>query len=225
MPGVLLRVVTKQSGLSRGAILVFAVGVGLAATVFGLADPYVSRSLPYADPDRLVSISFDLGDPTVQANQSDVPTLSMWQARTDLFEGVAALADSSWMRLRLSDRTIALRAVAVSPTLLDVLGYGSRTASDAHASSISRRAATDLSGGELVPGRSVPVLPAGRLQITGLIPSAFLLPQPNRTDPVDVLVHLPDSPVITIDRSRGVTQSRSLTLVGRIPTRRHNEDG
>ena len=60
MPGVLLRVVTKQSGLSRGAILVFAVGVGLAATVFGLADPYVSRSLPYADPDRLVSISFDL---------------------------------------------------------------------------------------------------------------------------------------------------------------------
>lgn len=188
-----------------------AVGVGLAAMVFALADPAL-RSLPYADPDRLVSISFGLPDPRVPANPADVPSLASWQARTDVFVGVAAFLDRGWLRVRLSDRVLPLRAVAVSDNLLEVLGLESRFAdSDPAAGWVSSHVAT-LSGGELERGRSAPIVPEGVLRVRTILPDSFLLPEPNRTEPVDALVALPVGPVIKIE---GMA-SQALDLVARI---------
>lgn len=216
---MMLRLLPRQSGPILGAIAVISVGVGLAAMVFALADPYVARDLPYVDSDRLVSIKFGLGDPRLaeRATQDDVPSLANWQARTDLFEGLAAFDDAGWLRATLSDRVVPLRAVAVTDNLLEVLGLERRSAADATVAWISSRAATTLSGGELSPGRSVPVMPGGTLRVESILPHAFLLPQANRTDPVDALVILPRGPVMTITQA---PRSRSeLELVGR---RRHD---
>ena len=148
-----------SSGPLLGATGVVAVGVGLAAMVFALADP-VLRPLPYADPSRLVAISFTLPLPGPRANPADVPSLASWQARTDLFVGVAAFDARGWMRLRLPDRIVPLRAVAATANFLEVLGLQAPvTEWDPTAAWVSRRAATTLSGGALQPERSVPIVP------------------------------------------------------------------
>jgi hypothetical protein len=184
--------------------------------VFALADPYVSRALPYADPDRLVSIEFGLGDPNaaVQTGPADVPSLADWQARADLFDGLAAFDDAGWLRARLPYRVVPLRAVAVTDNLLEVLILERRLGAGSNVAWVSNRAATTLSGGELSPGRSVPLIPSGGLRVEGILPRSFLLPQADRTDAVDALVILPPGPVIRITRSPA-RSARPLKLVGR----------
>jgi hypothetical protein len=207
------RVLPRQSGPILGAIAVIGVGVGLAAMVFALADPYVARALPYADPDRLVSIEVGLGDPRVmmQADPADVPSIASWQARTDLFEGLAAFYDKGLLRARLPERVVPLRAVAVTDNLLEVLGLERRPVADAW---VSNRVATILSDGQLSPGRSVPVMPEGTLRVEDILPPSFLLPQADRLAPVDALVMLPPGPVMTIRRTPALSWNL-LTLVGR----------
>ncbi len=194
-----------------GAIGVIAVGVGLAGMVFALADP-IFRPLPYADPDRLVSIRFGLPDPHVQARPADVPSLAGWQERTDLFAGVAAFVDRGWVKVRLSDRIMPLRAVAVTDNLLEVLGLESRfVESDPAAAWVSTRVAA-LAGEALRPGRSVAIVPDGVLRVRSIVPPSFLLPQIDRTESVDLLVVLPVGPVIKIE---GLS-SQALNLVARM---------
>ena len=214
---MILHLLPRPSGPVLGAIAVICVGVGLAAMVFALTDPYVGRALPYVEPDRLVSIEFRLGDPraAAQASQAEVPSLATWQARTDLFEGLAAFDDAGWVRARLPDRLVPLRTVAVTDNVLEVLGLGRRLMGDATVAWVSNRAATVLSGGELSPGRSVPVMPEGTLRVGSILPPSFLLPQADRTDPVDSLVMLPPGPVITITRTP-TPSSSALMLVGRM---------
>jgi predicted permease len=189
---------SRVSGPLLGAISVIAVGVGLSAMVFALADP-VLRPLPYARPDRLVSISFGLPIPGSQADPADVPSLTSWQARTDLFDGVAGFTDRGWLSVQLSDRILPLRAVAVTDNLLEVLGLQSRFPEfDPAAAWISSRAAA-LSGGELGPGQSARIVPEGVLRVRTTLPSSFLFPQANRTTPVDLLLIVPAGPVIEIE--------------------------
>jgi hypothetical protein len=208
------RLLPRRPGSVLGAITVIGVGVGLAAMVFALADPYAARDLPYADPGRLVSIEFGLGDPRVaeRASQADVPSLASLQASTDLFEGLAAFDDVGWLRARLSDRVVPLRGVAVTANLLEVLGLEWRATLDPTEAWVSRRAALTLSRGELSPGRSVPTVPDGTLRVGSILPPSFVLPQANRTEPVDALVILPSGPVMTVTGG----QSSGLKLVGRM---------
>lgn len=180
--------------------VVTAVGVGLAGMLFALADP-VLRKLPYADPDHLVSIGFGMPAPGTRPNQADVPTLASWQARTDLFQGVAAFQSQGWTGVRLSDRIVSLQVVEVTDNLLEVLGVATRfDQSDRAAAWVSRRVATTLSGGELQPGRSAAMVPDGLLRVSQVLPDSFLLPEVDRTEAVDALTVLRAGPVITIER-------------------------
>lgn len=208
-----LSLLSRHKGPVLGAIAVIGAGLGLAAMVFALADAYVGRPLPYANPDRLVAISLGLPpDPGawLSLTQDDMPSIDDWRARTELFEGVAAFDDRGWVRVQLSGRILPLRAVAVTDNLFEVLGLEPRRAeSDAAAAWVSHSVATTRSGGELQIGRSAPILPEGLLRVTNILPRTFLLPQANRTEPVDVLVRWPDGPTITLQNQRGHLVART----------------
>ncbi len=195
------RLLPTQRGPLLGGVAVIAAGVGLAAMVFALADAYVWKPLPYADPDRLVSIDFAGRLPTPGAprvTQADLPSLASWRARRDLFEDLAAFEDRDWLRVELSGRILPVRTVAASRDLFQVLGLAPRwTDPDPASAWVSRRLATTLSGGELQAGRSARIVPDGRLYVQGVLPTDFLLPEPDRTLPPDVLVALQDGPVMT----------------------------
>jgi predicted permease len=189
-----------------GAVAVTAVSAGLAAMVFALADAYAGRPLPYRDPDRLVSISIDvlsgLPGAWMDVAQADIPSLASWQARTDLFEGLAALEDRGWLKVQLSGRTLPLRGVAVTNNLFEVLGLASRwDAVDPAGARVSPRVAGILAGAESESGRSTLVLPDGVLRVTGTIPRGFVLPEADRTLPVDVLLLRETRGVLTKDGS------------------------
>jgi hypothetical protein len=206
----------RHAGPLVEAIAVIGVGVGLAAMLFALADAYVWKPLPYAEPERLVSIGFDMmSGPPGQWNrvtQADIPSLASWQARTDLFDGVAAFDDRGWARVQLSDRIVPLRLVAVSDNLFRVLGVGSRwIEADTSEAWVSPHVATALSGGELAPGRSATMPPDAVLRVQHVLPRSFLLPEANRTLPVDALVMLPPGPVLEKDGA----STRTLDIAAR----------
>ncbi|HWB31347.1 MAG TPA: FtsX-like permease family protein [Vicinamibacterales bacterium] len=196
-----VRLLPRQRGPLLGGVAVIAAGVGLAAMVFALVDAYVWKPLPYADPDRLVSIDFAARLPTPGAprvTQADLPSLVSWRDRRDLFEDLAAFEDRDWLRVELSGRILPVRTVAASRDLFQVLGLAPRwTDPDPASAWVSRRLATTLSGGELQSGQSARIVPDGRLYVQGVLPPDFLLPEPDRTLPPDVLVELPDGPVMT----------------------------
>jgi hypothetical protein len=206
---MLRRILPRVTGEVVGAIAVIAVGTGLAAMVFALSDAFVLKPLPYADPDRLVSIGFGLpGDPRVAStDQADFPSLASWQARHDLFEGIAAFEESGgWMRVQVADRILPLRAVAATPNLFEVLGMNVRW-TDAGAGWVSRRTVS-LSAGALEPGRSARIVPEGVLRVVGVLPSTFLLPDPGRTDPVDVITPLAVGPVKVLNGAQPTLVAR-----------------
>jgi predicted permease len=191
------RVLSRASGAAYGAIAVIAVGIGLAAMVFALSDAFVWKQLPYANPDQLVSIHFDLGNPHISVTQADFPSLASWQSRTDLFEGIAGFENRGWMRVQVSDRVLPLRAVAATDNLFEVLGVHAEW-TDTGAAWVSSRAVS-LSVGRLEPGRSARILPEGLLRVGGVLPAAFLLPEPGRTDSVDAIVPLSVGPVKVLE--------------------------
>jgi predicted permease len=204
---------SSHKGAVAQAVVAIGAGVGLAAMLFALADAYMWKPLPYVHPDRLVSIQFGLpADPArwFATQQSEIPSLASWRARTDLFDDVAAFNDRGWERIQLSDRMVPLRVVAVTDNLFNVLGIGAHWIGfDAADAWLSRRAVA-LSGGQLATGRSVVAPPDGALRVRGVLPSSFLLPEPDRTLPVDALVPMPFGPVIAKD-----DPSRSPLIVGR----------
>jgi hypothetical protein len=104
-----LRRLCSRPASVLGVIAMLIVGIGLATTMFALSDPFLSRPLPYARADRLILIDIDtmrfVAGPS--GPQPDYPLLRDWQARTDLFEGLAAFTRRDTLRVRLSGRVVA----------------------------------------------------------------------------------------------------------------------
>lgn len=201
-----------------GVVAILAVGVALATTMFALSDPFLSRPLPYARADRLVLIEID---PTRffagrDGPQPDYPLLRDWQARSDLFEGLAAFTRREPLRVRLPGRSAALETIAVSPNMFEVLGVpapapGTAAVFDDEAWLTSHGQAGPLRGARLLNG-TLPIQPSGALNVAGVLPPSFLVPQATERAPVDVLVELPPGPIAVTEG--GATEP--LVMVGRL---------
>lgn len=98
-----------------GTIAVLALGIGLVSAMFALADPYVTRPLPWPDADRLVTLSVRTRATT------DVPTIEGLRARTDLFASLAAVGNSETVHVTGTDGTMTLRLLPVSRDYFEVL--------------------------------------------------------------------------------------------------------
>jgi predicted permease len=98
-----------------GTIAVLALGIGLVSAMFALADPYVTRPLPWPDADRLVTLSVRTRATT------DVPTIEGLRARTDLFASLAATGSTETVNASGPDAAITLRLQPVSRDYFDVL--------------------------------------------------------------------------------------------------------
>ena len=51
-----LRVIVRHRGTALLAVVCLSLGIGIVATMFASADPWLFRPLPYAAPDRLVTL-------------------------------------------------------------------------------------------------------------------------------------------------------------------------
>lgn len=99
------------------AVTIAGVGVGVSSLIFALVDPYVLRSLPYADAERLVSIEVDASSAT-----SAAPRFEEWQAKGHLFAGIAAFEYGPQIAVKTRDTVAWLKVARVTPNILEVLG-------------------------------------------------------------------------------------------------------
>jgi putative ABC transport system permease protein len=207
-----LRSLWRRPGTTITAVGILSAGFGLAATIFSLGDPFLWRPLPYRESDRLVAIRLNVG---LVGTQDGIPTVDEWQARTDLFDGLASLADRGLLRVRLHDRTVLLRTVAVTGNLFSVLDLTS-SPGDVGDMWVSSRAVPSVLQNDVSPGRVVSILPAESAQVKAILPNSFLLPEPNRSLGVDALLVERPGPIASIDRSHGPTTVEAKRLVGRM---------
>lgn len=192
--------------LALGVIVMLVVGVGLATSMFALSDPFLSRPLPYARADRLVLIEVDslsAASGIAGGPPPDYPLLGDWQARTDLFDGLAAFTRHGSLRVRLQDRVEALEAIAVSANLFDVLGVAapapaSPTVYDDEVWITTRGAGGPLADTNLT-NQTLLLQPSGSRQVRGVLPPSFLVPQPVVRAPVDALVEMAAGPIVSVD--------------------------
>jgi putative ABC transport system permease protein len=116
-----VRGLLRNKGFAALAIATVGIGVAASAAIFSLVDTVVFRSLPYADPSRLVRIASTLerqpADPDV--SWADFVDLT---AQQDVFERVAA-DDGGGLVVRIGDGPReAVGGAMVTSAWLDTLG-------------------------------------------------------------------------------------------------------
>jgi putative ABC transport system permease protein len=117
-----LRSLRARPGFTAVAVLTLAVGIGLNASVFTVVDAALLRSLPYAEPERLVHLW------QVQDNQDRERFPFAWQTLRDLqsapgvFASVAGYTPSYPAAWTGRPEAEELPALLVSSNFFDVLG-------------------------------------------------------------------------------------------------------
>ncbi len=116
-----LRWMGRQKGFTAAASLTLALGIGATTAIFSVLWGVLLEPLPYAEPDRLVSLSEEhpgANAPLVWACLSDV-TLEGWTPGMRTLEGVAAYSDEVFTVGR--ENPVRLPGASVSPSLFALL--------------------------------------------------------------------------------------------------------
>src|SRR5262244_1247195 len=105
-----LRVLRKNPGFTLVAILTLALGIGANSAIFSLVSGILFRPLPFAEPDRLMSIRASYPRGAFVAMRDQVRTLD-----------VAAYAEGHESNLTGAGEPVRLAATLVSAELFTVL--------------------------------------------------------------------------------------------------------
>ena len=116
-----IRLFARQRGFVATAVLTIALGIGLSATVFAVADGVLFRSLPYRDPGRLVAVYGALRGPRPQSTLAlSYPDLRDWRAAR-AFEQIEGYDPNGFSaRVRGAEETTQVRSSAVTEGFLDM---------------------------------------------------------------------------------------------------------
>jgi putative ABC transport system permease protein len=114
-----LRMLRRAPGFTATAVVTLALGIGANTAIFTVVDAVLLRPLPYADPDRLVTV----GDRTPEGLSSNVgfTTVADWRARSQTFESFTLMR--SWLPTLVAEgEAERIPAVRVSANYLDTMG-------------------------------------------------------------------------------------------------------
>ena len=117
-----LRLIAKERWYSAVAILALALGIGVNATVYAVVDAALFRPLPFKEPGRLYTLSWQPSSSGGRSNTS-YPDFLEWRQQTRAFGGLAAFTTSS---LNISDDRLfpeQVRGASVTPNLFELLGH------------------------------------------------------------------------------------------------------
>jgi putative ABC transport system permease protein len=114
-----LRMLRRTPGFTVAALLTLTLGVGANTAIFTVVDAVLLKPLPYADPDRLVSVGDR--DPDGSLSGVGLATALDWRERSGSFEQFAMIR--LWIPTLEGDGDAErLPAVRVSWNYFDVLG-------------------------------------------------------------------------------------------------------
>lgn len=108
-----LRTLKKSPGFAATVIVTLALGIGVNTAMFSIANAVLWSSLPYAQPERLVSVA-EVGPADSETVWgATYPTFRDWQAQADSVDGMAATAGTN--RVLREGEPVRVRGAAVSP--------------------------------------------------------------------------------------------------------------
>jgi predicted permease len=210
------RGMASRPGATIATVIVLAIGIGLTSTIFALADPFILRPLPYANPDRLAIISLEAEN----ERPGPFPTLEDFRARTDLFLAVAAYTpvDIERIRVRLTERDVMLSTATVSASFFAVLGLPTALPADWGVRSetgetpILLLPEADARVGEQPAGAALRTQDGRVLRIAGALSDGFLFPRDRVSPTLSALAPLADGPLMEVQN----TSSTSRTVIARL---------
>lgn len=104
-----------------GAMLTFALGAGLNLAAFSVADQMLFKPLPFAEPDRLISIFAHSPDTNLRYTRVSKSAILALATDASLIEGFASV-DSTCDPLRRVGSDAPMQICPTTPNVLDVLG-------------------------------------------------------------------------------------------------------
>ena len=115
------RVLARAPGFSVAVILTLALAIGATTAVFSVVNTVLLRTLPFAEPDRLVLVYEAIPKAISGPIGFSAPDFKAFEQRTRSFTGVAAFGtrEVELSGVQSPERVTALR---VSGSLFDVLG-------------------------------------------------------------------------------------------------------
>ena len=90
-----LRLLIKERWFSATAILVLSLGIAANNTVFVLTNGLLLRDLPFADPDRIVTIGTSVGGADRPNAGISYLDLQDWSASQRTFDGLAGISETT----------------------------------------------------------------------------------------------------------------------------------
>jgi putative ABC transport system permease protein len=114
-----LRALRRNPGFAAVAALTLALGVGANTAIFSVVNAVLLRPLPYAEPDRIVTVSYH--HPMLGYNAIHGEDFLAWRDRTNVFDRVAAYANKT-ADLRGSGEPERLDVALVSADMFSTLG-------------------------------------------------------------------------------------------------------
>jgi putative ABC transport system permease protein len=113
------RTLVRAPGMTAAAVGTLALGIGLSVAIFSVVQSVVLRQLPYADPDRLVSVAARSSDPRGRVN---LWLANEWRQRARSLTSIAAYDDSQLLVKNDAGETQVLRGMRVSAEFFATLG-------------------------------------------------------------------------------------------------------
>jgi len=116
-----LRTLRKSPGFAAIVIATLALGIGINTAMFSVANAVLWGSLPYVQPDRLVTVAEVEPADREAAWGATYPTFRDWQAQAGSLENMAAV---SWTNrvLREGSEPVRVRGASVSHEFFPLLG-------------------------------------------------------------------------------------------------------
>ncbi len=116
-----LRSLARSPGFAAVTVLTLALGIGVTTTMFSVVDAVLLEPLPYAEPDRVMTLWESNPGLGIEQEQVAAGTFLDWKLRTRNFTELAAYQNVGFVLTGL-DEPAQLTGAAVSTSLFAVVG-------------------------------------------------------------------------------------------------------
>jgi len=114
------RMLARNPGFAAIAILALALGIGVNTAIFTVVNAVLLQALPFAEPDRIVSIS--RGYPNGRGDSVSIPKYMIW-SDNHVFQSMTLYAQgAAGMNLGAGDRPEEVKTLQVSSGFFQVFG-------------------------------------------------------------------------------------------------------
>src|ERR1700690_1224167 len=116
------RSLAKSPGFLAVVVFSLALGIGANTTIFSVIDALLYRSLPYANPDRLVRIWATSTEHPGWQEAPPIAELLDWKAQNHVFDDIALTSNSDSTTISGIGEPEPIRVEYVTPNFFGLLG-------------------------------------------------------------------------------------------------------